>query len=111
MQRWRLLPLAVGFLFSLLSVFLWRGLLLEERAQLQRQTQLEADDVMVAVRERTRLRMARLNWMTERWRRWGPFPREEWESDARQLMEPGGFEAVEMRERDGRLRWVAPANK
>ncbi len=111
MPRWRPLPVVVGFVFSLLSVFLWRGLQAGERAHLERQTQLEAEDVAVAVRERTRLRMARLNWMTERWRRWGPFPREEWESDSRQLMEPGGFEAVEMRERGGRLRWVAPANK
>ena len=50
MPRWRHLPVMVGLIFSLLSVFLWRGLLGEERAQLQRQTQLEAEDVMVAVR-------------------------------------------------------------
>ncbi|MGH9813516.1 MAG: hypothetical protein ACRD4T_10325, partial [Candidatus Acidiferrales bacterium] len=106
MQPWRLLPVAVGFIFSLLSVFLWRGLLLEERAQLQRQTQLEADDVMVAVRERTRLRMARLNWMAKRWEQWGPFPQEQWEYDARQLMEPGGFESIEMVEGNGRVRWI-----
>ena len=44
MPRWRHLPVMVGLIFSLLSVFLWRGLLGEERAQ------LEAEDVMVAVR-------------------------------------------------------------
>ena len=43
MPRWRHLPVMVGLIFSLLSVFLW-GLLGEERAQ------LEAEDVMVAVR-------------------------------------------------------------
>ncbi len=108
-RRW--LPLWVGLVSSIVSLYLWQGLRANEQAQIERSTGQAAQDLAAAVEERAAVRFARVVRMAKRWEGWEalePIPQKQWEFDAALTIEPTSLRALELVEPSGRVRWVAP---
>ena len=75
-SRW--LPLFVGICAVTVTLWLWRALLAQEHAQLERTIQLEAAGVKNEIVARMQARILALVRMARRWENWGQPTQEQW---------------------------------
>ena len=105
-SRW--LPLLVGICAVTVTLWLWRALLAQEHAQLERTIQLEAAGVKNEVVARMQARILALVRMARRWENWGQPTQEQWEFEAELYVSHfPGYQAIAW-VNPQLTRWVTP---
>ena len=105
-SRW--LPLFVGICAVTVTLWLWRALLAQEHAQLERTIQLEAAGVKNEVVARMQARILALVRMARRWEDWGQPTQEQWEFEAELYVSHfPGYQAIAW-VNPQLTRWVTP---
>ena len=105
-SRW--LPLFVGICAVTVTLRLWRALLAQEHAQLERTIQLEAAGVKNEVVARMQARILALVRMARRWEDWGQPTQEQWEFEAELYVSHfPGYQAIAW-VNPQLTRWVTP---
>src|SRR2546428_11258198 len=102
------LPLLVGICAVTVTLWLWRALLAQEHAQLERTIQLEAAGVKNEVVARMQARILALVRMARRWENWGQPTQEQWEFEAELYVSHfPGYQAIAW-VNPQLTRWVTP---
>lgn len=103
------LALFVGFTVVAATLGLWRALIAEERAEMERAVALNLESVKNEISSRMDTRILALVRMARRWETRGRPPRAEWESDAKlYLSHYAGYSAIARLEPELSVSWLVP---
>ncbi|MGL5133869.1 MAG: PAS domain S-box protein [Planktothrix sp.] len=107
----QILPLILGVLASVAIFFLWQRLEVNEKLQLQRLIEKEAEGIELQISKELTARILTLKQMASRWEVSGGTPKQFWEADAQAYMNNfSGYEAIEWVDPNFIVRWVVPKN-
>lgn len=109
-KYWRqLLPVLVGVGVSIVTLLLWRSLLLQEYAAIERKIELATVHTTEVINQQLQTRILALTRMAGRWQLRGETPFAEWEADASSyLRDYPGFQAIEWVDSSFYVRWIVP---
>ncbi|NJR72865.1 MAG: hypothetical protein HC773_02490 [Scytonema sp. CRU_2_7] len=109
-KSWRqLLPVLVGIGVLSVTLLLWRSLLLQEHAAIERKIELAAVHTTEVINQQLQTRVLALTRMAKRWQVRGGTPLAEWEADASNyLRDYPGLQAIEWVDSSFDVRWMAP---
>ncbi|VXD23772.1 PAS domain S-box protein [Planktothrix paucivesiculata] len=106
-----LLPLILGVLASVAIFLLWQRLEVNEKLQLQRLIQKEAEGIELQLSKELTTRILTLKQMASRWQVSGGTPKQFWEADAQAYINHfSGYEGIEWVDPNFIVRWVVPNN-
>ena len=107
LERW--LPVLFGVGFSVIAVFLWKALDLQESRQIERKIEFASVSVQQEISTQLQNRILAMVRMAERWETQGGTPQAEWYADAENYIEDyRGFQAVEWIDSSFYVRWIVP---
>lgn len=108
---WRRLWLSglIGVSGAIVSVGLWRSLLLHEQAQLNHKIEIATTNIGETIKTQLETRILALDRLANRWSIRGGIPQDEWQAEAeRYVKDFGGFQAVNWVDASYRVRRVTP---
>ncbi|NMG11649.1 PAS domain-containing protein [Brasilonema sp. UFV-L1] len=102
----QLLPVLVGLGVLSVTLLLWRSLLLQEHAAIERKIELATVNTTEIINQQLQTRILALTRMAERWQLRGGTPLAEWEADANNYQQDyPGFQAIEWVDSSFYVRW------
>lgn len=103
------LAVLIGFTVVAATLGLWRALIAQERAEMERTVVLNLETVRNEINSRMDSRILALVRMARRWEMRGQPPRAEWESDAKlYLSHDAGYLAIARLEPELSISWLVP---
>lgn len=103
------LLLLVGGSVLITTLFLWQALISQERAYIQQETELAAENVENELIAGMESRIQALDRMSKRWERRGQTPQNDWEFEAGlNVRDFKGFQAIQSVDPSLQVRWVVP---
>lgn len=103
------LPIPVGATVATIAVVLWQALVAQERLQIQRTIEAEAENMSLTILDLALSRIRALDRMGKRWDQRGGTPQNEWEADATAYMTHGlGYHTIGWADTAATVRWVVP---
>ena len=104
-----LLPVAIGVVLCTLSVMLWRSLVVNERAQLQREIAGQTEVLKTKLGKIIEQRILAMDRMARRWETRRGIPQKDWQVDAHNFIaHQPGYQAIEWVDRTFHVRWIVP---
>ncbi|HBB35359.1 MAG TPA: hypothetical protein DDZ80_10685 [Cyanobacteria bacterium UBA8803] len=103
------LPILISVSVSLVTLVLWRSLLVQERDQIERKVELALISTTKTIEAQIQTRILGLVRLSKRWEVRGGTPLAEWEADVNQyLKDYPGFQAIEWVDSSYHVRWILP---
>jgi PAS domain S-box-containing protein len=110
-HRWprRLVPIVIGLVVVLITIFSWQGLRDANDRAIERTTDAQSEAVRLTVEARIGNRLRAINRMGEQWESRGGLTKEQWQYEAGlNIRDFPGFEALEWVDESNQVRWIVP---